>query len=59
MVYQSQELRLFEEKWQELIMNQVNLSQNSKLILAHESSHSIHIDRPDSIVESVIWLKNE
>lgn len=47
------ELRLFEEKWQELIMKQVNLSANSKLVLAHEASHSIHIDRPDIIIESI------
>ena len=52
------ELRLFEEKWQELIMNQVELSQNSKLILAQEASHSIHLDRPDIIIESIRWLTN-
>ena len=50
------ELRLFEEKWLELIMNQVNLSQNSKLILAQGASHSIHIDRPDVIIESITWM---
>ncbi|SEN97849.1 Pimeloyl-ACP methyl ester carboxylesterase [Paenisporosarcina quisquiliarum] len=53
------ELRLFEEKWQELIMNQVNLSQNSKLILAQEAGHSIHIDRPDIIIESINWMVKE
>ena len=53
------ELRLFEEKWQELIMNQVNLSQNSKLILAQEASHSIHIDRPDIIIESINSMVKE
>lgn len=50
------ELRLFEEKWQELILNQVKLSQNSSLILAQEASHSIHIDRPDIIIESINWM---
>ncbi|MEK3981555.1 alpha/beta hydrolase [Psychrobacillus sp. FSL K6-2836] len=53
------ELRLFEEKWQELIMNQVNLSQNSKLIIATEASHSIHIDRPDIIIQSITWMVKE
>lgn len=53
------ELRLFEEKWQELIMNQVNLSLNSKLIIAQEASHSIHIDRPDIIIESINWMVKE
>ncbi|MEY9972326.1 pimeloyl-ACP methyl ester carboxylesterase [Lysinibacillus sp. RC46] len=47
------ELRLFEEKWQELIMNQVNLTSNSKYIIAQGASHSIHIDRPDIIVQSI------
>jgi len=47
------ELKLFEEKWQELIMNQVNLTSNSKFIIAQEASHSINIDRPDIIVQSI------
>ncbi|WP_397538749.1 alpha/beta fold hydrolase [Rummeliibacillus pycnus] len=47
------ELRLFEEKWQELIMNQVNLTSNGKFIIAQEASHAIHIDRPDIIVQSI------
>ncbi|MGE7624025.1 alpha/beta hydrolase [Viridibacillus sp. NPDC096237] len=47
------ELRLFEEKWQGLIMNQVNLTSNSKFIIAQGASHSIHIDRPDIIVQSI------
>ena len=53
------ELRLFEDKWQELIKNQVNLSKNSKLILAQQASHSIHIDRPDIIIESINWMVKE
>ncbi|WP_318614521.1 alpha/beta hydrolase [Sporosarcina sp. YIM B06819] len=47
------ELRLFEEKWQELIVNQATLTQNSKLIVVQEASHSIHVDRPDIIIESI------
>ncbi|MFA1822916.1 hypothetical protein ACDX78_22660 [Virgibacillus oceani] len=47
------ELRLLEEKWQELIINQANLSKNGELIFAKNSSHSIHIDRPDVIIESI------
>lgn len=50
------ELRIFEEKWQELITNQMNLSENSKLILAQQASHSIHIDRPDIIIESITCM---
>ena len=52
------ELRLFEEKWQELIMNQVNLTSNSKFIIAQKASHSIHIDRPDIIVQSINKIKS-
>lgn len=51
------ELRIFEEKWQELIMSQVNLSQSSKFVLAQNSSHSIYMDRPDIIIESIINIK--
>ena len=47
------ELRLLEEKWQELITNQANLSNNSELIFAKESSPSIYADRPDIIIESI------
>ncbi|MGX1433920.1 pimeloyl-ACP methyl ester carboxylesterase [Cytobacillus horneckiae] len=47
------ELRVFEEKWQELIMYQANLTQNSNLIFAQNASHSIHFDRPDIIIESI------
>lgn len=47
------ELRLLEEKWQELITNQSNLSNNSELIFAKGSSHSIYADRPDIIIESI------
>ncbi|MGE7690391.1 alpha/beta fold hydrolase [Lysinibacillus sp. NPDC097214] len=47
------ELRLFEEKWQELMMNQVNLTLKSKFHIAQEASHSIHLDRPDIIVQSI------
>ncbi|MGE7923977.1 alpha/beta hydrolase [Viridibacillus arvi] len=47
------ELRLFEETWQELIMNQVKLTSNSKFIIAKKASHLIHMDRPDIIVQSI------
>lgn len=52
------ELRIFEEKWQELIMNQAELSENSQLIFAQQASHSIHMDRPDIIIESITWMVN-
>jgi len=47
------EVRIFEEKWQELIMDQVNLSSNSKLIFAEQSGHLIYLDRPDILIQSI------
>lgn len=47
------ELRLLEETWQELIVNQANLSKNSELTFAKDSSHSIYNDRPDIVIRSI------
>ncbi|MCF3942307.1 hypothetical protein [Oceanobacillus alkalisoli] len=47
------ELRLLEEKWQELIKQQAKLSKNSELIFATTSSHMIHLDRPDVIIGAI------
>lgn len=47
------ELRLLEEKWQELIMQQAKLSKNSELIFAKDASHMIHLDRPDVIIGAI------
>ncbi len=48
-----EELRIFEEKWQELIRRQRNLSNNNKIVFVECSSHAIHIDRPDIIIQSI------
>lgn len=47
------EMRLLEDKWEELIMKQAQISKNNELIFAKESSHSIHIDRPDIIITAI------
>jgi pimeloyl-ACP methyl ester carboxylesterase len=47
------ELRVFEEKWEELITNQSKLSLKGELVFAGQSGHSVFIDRPDLIIESV------
>lgn len=52
------ELRLLEGKWQELIVKQANLSKNSELVFATESSHSIYTDRPDVIIDAVNKIDN-
>jgi len=51
--FPEREMRVLEDKWEELIMKQAKLSKNSVLIFAEESSHSIHIDRPDIIVTAI------
>ncbi|MCR8848397.1 alpha/beta hydrolase [Rossellomorea sp. SC111] len=47
------ELRVFEEKWEELITKQSELSIKGEYILASHSGHSVFIDRPDLIIDSV------
>jgi len=47
------EMRLLEEKWQELIAEQGKLTNNSELIFAKGSSHSVHTDRPDVIIDAI------
>lgn len=48
-----EEMRVLEDKWEELIKRQAKFSKNSELIFAKESSHSIHMDRPDIIVAAI------
>jgi pimeloyl-ACP methyl ester carboxylesterase len=47
------ELRVFEEKWEELITNQSKLSLQGELVFASHSGHSVFLDRPDLIIECV------
>ncbi|MEI5908601.1 alpha/beta hydrolase [Bacillus spongiae] len=47
------ELKIFEEKWEELIKDQAKLSTSSKLIFAKNSGHSVYLDRPDLIIECI------
>ncbi|WP_406686549.1 alpha/beta hydrolase [Rossellomorea vietnamensis] len=47
------ELRIFEEKWEELITNQSKLSIHGEFFLASHSGHSVFLDRPELIIECV------
>lgn len=47
------EIGLFEGKWQELITKQAELNHYSEVLFARGVTHSIHLERPDIIVESV------
>lgn len=42
---------MYEEKWQELIIEQANLSNKSHLIFAKQSGHLIYLDRPDVLIQ--------
>jgi hypothetical protein len=48
------ELRRFEEKWEELIREQATLSKKSELRFAKGSGHSVFLDRPDVLIDSVL-----
>ncbi|MFD1204609.1 MULTISPECIES: alpha/beta hydrolase [Sporosarcina] len=50
------EMRVFEEKWRELITDQANLSTKSKLIFAERSGHLIYLDRPDVVSQCITGL---
>ncbi|WP_026692320.1 alpha/beta fold hydrolase [Peribacillus kribbensis] len=47
------EIKIFEEEWHKLIKEQALLSRNSTLIFADQSTHSIHLDNPEVIIESI------
>lgn len=47
------ELRMYEEKWQELIIEQASLSSKSNLMFAEQSGHLIYLDRPDVLIECI------
>lgn len=49
-----EEAKAFEEMWQQLIAEQVKLSSRSTVLCAENSSHSIHLDRPDLIARVII-----
>ncbi|MED1091593.1 alpha/beta hydrolase [Bacillus paramycoides] len=51
-----EEATQLEEMWQELIREQLNLSINSKYILAKHTGHGIENDRPDIIIEAIYPL---
>lgn len=47
------ELRVFEEKWSELIRNQSRLTSGGEFIIAEESGHSVFLDRPDLVIDCI------
>jgi pimeloyl-ACP methyl ester carboxylesterase len=47
------ELRVFEEKWRELIMNQSRLTSTGEFIIAEKSGHSVFLDRPDLVIDCI------
>ncbi|GIO10122.1 hypothetical protein J31TS6_61500 [Brevibacillus reuszeri] len=49
----AEEAKMIETIWQELIQEQVGLSNQGTFISARQATHSIHLDRPDVIVEAM------
>nr|WP_188498358.1 alpha/beta hydrolase [Pullulanibacillus pueri] len=47
------ELRVYEDKWHELIVSQSNLSTLSQLIFAEQASHLVYLDRPDIVIDAI------
>ncbi|WP_372868949.1 alpha/beta fold hydrolase [Planomicrobium okeanokoites] len=47
------ELLLLENTWEQLIKEQAELSKMSRVTFAEKSGHSIHLDRPDYIIEAI------
>lgn len=45
--------RAIEDVWQSLIKEQTLLSAKSKFLLAKYSGHSVHLERPDVIIEAI------
>lgn len=48
------EIKLLEETWQYLIKEQIHLSRNSELLFANHSSHSVHMDRSDIVINEIL-----
>lgn len=48
-----EELTLLEETWEQLIINQAQLSGASNLIFAEHAGHAIFLDRPDLIISVI------
>lgn len=42
-----------EDTWQQLIREQVTLSEKSEIYIINNASHSIHIDRPDFVIKTI------
>ncbi|MER2010109.1 MAG: hypothetical protein ABS939_21970, partial [Psychrobacillus sp.] len=52
-------ITLLEDKWEQLIKEQIYLTKKSNLIFAKGSNHSVHLDRPDIIINSVKKIEAE
>ena len=47
------EAKALEDVWQQLLQEQRQLSPHANYVLAHQSGHSIHLDRPDVIADAI------
>lgn len=51
-----EEAELLEDTWHQLIMEQKDIYKNAKLLFAVNSSHNIHIDQPQLVIDEIIQL---
>ncbi|MCM3741237.1 alpha/beta hydrolase [Oceanobacillus luteolus] len=54
-----EEIGIFEAKWKELVKRQAKLSNMSKIVFVKNASHSIHTDRPDMVIQSILEIVNK
>jgi hypothetical protein len=48
-----EEAQAIEEVWQELIREQLTLSNEAELLIVNKASHSIHIDKADILIDKI------
>ena len=48
-----------ERVWRDLQADLITLSTNSRHIIAERSSHYIHVDQPDVVVDAIKWVVDE
>ena len=51
--------RLVESLWQELIRAQTQLSPDSRLVVAENSGHNVHLDQPELVMKTITDLVEE
>jgi len=51
-----QQAESVEDIWQDLIKGQLNISTNSRYIMAENSGHGVYVDNPEVIIKAVVMM---